>query len=115
MSGLTLALGLSMHLGFEGDYNSIHPHVRWEDPYYIAGAYLNSESTISAYVGQEYNYGEFAVELGLVSGYYDIAVAPFIRGKYKNFFIAPAAEAVGDSWNGGIVIGFEKTLTKGKK
>ena len=51
MSNIALALGLSMHLGLEGDYNQIHPHVRWEDDGKIAGAYYNSMDRMSLYAG----------------------------------------------------------------
>ena len=48
-------LALSMHIGLEGDYNSIHPHARCQKDSLISGVYYNSEDKISAYVGIEKN------------------------------------------------------------
>jgi hypothetical protein len=100
---ISLGLALSLHLGFEGEYNSIHPHLRYTTDSYIAGAYYNSESKISPYVGKRFEYNDFGVELGAVGNYSDAAIAPYVRGTYKQFFVAPGVE--GD--NVGIVFGFE--------
>ena len=108
MSSLSLALGLSMHLGFEGDYNQIHPHVKYQEDWKIAGAYYNSMDRMSLYAGYRYEYKDFGAEFALVTGYDEIHdVVPMIRGTYKNFFIAPGAEDVNGNIEPGIVIGFE--------
>ena len=113
MSSIALALGLSMHLGFEGDYNQIHPHVRWEDEGKIVGSYYNSMDRMSLYAGYRYEYKDFGAEFAIVSGYNEIGdVVPMIRGTYKQFFIAPAAEDVNGNIEPGIVIGFEYGLGK---
>ena len=64
MNCLSLMLALSMHVGLEGNYNSIHPHARCQKDTVISGIYYNSEDNISAYVGLEHN----GFELGLVTG-----------------------------------------------
>ena len=116
MSNLTLALGLSMHLGFEGDYNQFHPHVRWQEPAYMAGVFLNSENDISAYVGQEYMFNDFGLELGVAVGYSDFPIKPFVRGVYRISVIGPAIETIlysdHEEVKPGIVIGFEYGLGK---
>jgi len=53
MSCLTLMLAISMHIGLEGNYNTIHPHARCQKNTLISGIYYNSEEKISAYVGVE--------------------------------------------------------------
>ena len=45
------ALGISMHFGLEGNYNEIHPHIRFIEDGIIAGAYYNSVENISFYSG----------------------------------------------------------------
>ena len=65
MSSLTLALGLSMHLGFEGNYNQIHPHVKYQEDWKIAGAYYNSMDRMSLYVGYRYEYKDFGAEFAV--------------------------------------------------
>jgi len=45
LTALTLALGVSAHLGLDNQYNAIHPHVRYRNEQFIAGAYYNSEDT----------------------------------------------------------------------
>jgi hypothetical protein len=103
MEAISLGLALSLHLGFEGEYNSIHPHLRYTHDSFIVGAYYNSESNISPYVGYRFEHNDFGVELGAVGNYSDADVAPYIRGTYKQFFVAPGVE--GD--NIGIVFGIE--------
>ena len=108
MSSLALAIGLSAHLGMQGDYNPVHPHVRWQDDWKIAGAYYNSMDRMSLYAGYRYEYKDFGAEFAIVSGYKEIGdIVPMLRGTYKNYFIAPAAEDVNGNIEPGILIGFE--------
>jgi len=102
------SIALSLHLGFEGDYNAIHPHIRLQEQQYVAGVYYNSESNLSPYVGYRFEHNEFGLELGAVGNYATAPVMPYVRGTYKNFFIAPGVE--GD--NIGIVFGIDIPLTK---
>jgi len=100
---IALSIALSLHLGFEGDYNRFHPHLRLQEQHYIAGAYYNSESKISPYIGGRFEYYDFGLELGLVGNYSDADVAPYARGTYKQFFVAPGVEGN----NVGIIFGVE--------
>lgn len=102
------SLALSLHLGMEGDYNAIHPHIRIQETNYIAGLYYNSESNISPYVGYRIEYNDFGLELGAVGNYSDADVMPYVRATYKQFFVAPGIE----NDNIGIVFGIELPLTK---
>jgi hypothetical protein len=72
-----------MHVGLDNEYNSIHPHAR-----------CTLDNTIE-------------IEYGLVTGYTGSNIAPMLRIKKDNFFIAPAYEVEG---NIGIVVGFEFKL-----
>ena len=108
MSCLGLFLALSMHVGLEGDYNSVHPHARCTVDNSIAGVYYNSEDRISAYVGKEFEITENGkLELALVSGYKSEDILPMIRYKVGTLFISPAYEKHNNSENYGLVIGFE--------
>ena len=100
MSCLSLMLALSMHVGLEGNYNSIHPHARCQKDALISGIYYNSEDNISVYVGVTHN----GWEIGLVTGYTYSDVVPMIRYKKDKWFIAPAIEKNGSK---GFVIGVE--------
>ena len=100
---IELALALSLHIGLEGDYNEIHPHIRYNEQNYIAGAYYNSTDKVSFYVGKRWEYNDFGIEAGAVTGYSDAEITPYIRGTYKNLFIAPAQER----GTVGVVIGYE--------
>lgn len=102
------SLALSLHLGMEGDYNAIHPHIRLQEQNYIAGAYYNSERNISPYVGYLFKHNDFGLELGFVGNYSDAAILPYARATYKQFFIAPGIERN----NVGIVIGIDIPFTK---
>lgn len=104
---IELALGISMHLGLEGDYNELHPHVRWNNwNDYIAGAYYNSESAVSVYFGHRWEQNKLGLEVAIVSGYSYDDVIPYARVTYDNWYIAPALE--GDTQ--GVVFGYEFKL-----
>ena len=108
MSCLGLFLALSMHVGLEGDYNSVHPHARCTVDNSIAGVYYNSEYRISAYVGKEFQLTENGkLELGLVTGYTAEDILPMIRYKVGNLFITPVFEKYDNKENYGIVLGWE--------
>ena len=68
----------------------------------IVGAYYNSESKVSTYVGQKFG----IVEVGVVTGYSSYSLLPFIRVKKGNWYIAPAYEK--DNW--GTVLGWETKI-----
>ena len=109
---LILALAISTHLGMEGDYNSIHPHVRFVEDGGIAGAYYNSMERISLYAGQRLEFGDAGLELALVTGYDEfMPIAPYIRGTYDlgntRVFVSPTGEVWDDETNIGIVFGIE--------
>ena len=102
---IEFALALSLHIGLEGDYNGIHPHIRYNNQDYIAGAYYNSMNRVSFYAGKRWEHNQFGFELGAVTGYDEIMpVAPYARATYNNLFIAPAPE---NGKNTGVVIGYE--------
>ena len=107
MSCLSLLLAVSIHVGLEGDYQNVHPHVRCEVEHSIlnstiVGAYYNSESKVSTYVGQRFG----RVEVGVVTGYSSYSLLPMIRVTYGNWYITPAYEK--DNW--GIVLGWETKI-----
>lgn len=108
------ALATSLHLGLEGDYNSIHPHVRFIEDSAVAGAYYNSEERISFYGGYRFEpVDSFGIELGLVNGYPALGgVIPYARGTYDfnentRVFVAPGGEVRNDKLDIGAVIGIE--------
>ena len=107
-------IALSMHLGMEGDYNSVHPHVRLEDNGYIAGAYYNSVERLSFYGGYRLEPTDrLGLEVSIVTGYPAFGeIAPMVRGTYDindnvRMFAAPAAENYGNTSNIGAVFGIE--------
>ena len=82
MSCLSFFIAVSMHVGLQNDYNSLHPHARCSLDSFMFGTYYNSERNISNYIGKDFN----GLEIGLVTGYaYD--VVPMIRYKKNNWFI----------------------------
>lgn len=99
---IVLGLAFSLHLGFEGEYNDIHPHFRLQQDNIIGGVYYNSEENLSSYIGYVIEQNDFALEIGAVTGYEEMTVAPYARATYKNFYFTPG---VGEDT--GIVIGYE--------
>jgi hypothetical protein len=109
---LIWAIAVSTHLGLEGDYNSVHPHVRFVEDGAIAGAYYNSMERISFYAGHRIESGNAGLELALVTGYDEwMPVAPYIRGTYDLGNVRAFASPTGETWNGetniGVVFGIE--------
>ena len=108
MNCLGIFLALSMHVGLEADYNSVHPHARCTVDDNIAGVFYNSEHRISAYVGKEFELDEYwNIELGLVTGYKSNKILPMIRYKAGRLFVSPAYEKHNGKENYGVVIGWE--------
>jgi len=108
---ISLCLALSHHL-IAGDWNEIHPCVRLQHEQFIAGAFLNSENSVSAYAGVELTRGDFFLELGAATGYSAYPVVPFGRAGYEindnaRVFVAPAITTDGDV---GAVVGVEMSM-----
>jgi hypothetical protein len=96
----------------DGDYNNIHPQIRIQNEEVIAGAYYNSEDTLSLYAGMLYEKGNWNHEFGIVSGYSSASVQPFVRSTYDisdtlKGFVAPGIEIRNGEETFGIVIGLE--------
>ena len=89
MNCLALLLSFSMHLGGNGDYNNIHPHLRCEKDSLIVGTYYNSEKDISYYFGKNYNFNDWELDVALVSGYRNRGIQPMIRLKSNGWYISP--------------------------
>ena len=106
-SWLSFMLAMSVHSGLEGEYNSIHPHVRCTVDNTIVGVFYNSEESVSTYVGYKFkSLFDTEIEVGLVTGYSSATVVPLMRITKNNWFITPAYE-VSPSKNVGITIGYE--------
>ena len=117
MESIILSLGLSLHAGLAGDYNEIHPHIRYNNDGIIAGAYYNSVDRLSAYAGRRYEQGDAGIEFALVTGYPAFGtLAPFVRGTYNvadnvRVFASPAVESYGNNNSDiGVVFGVEFSL-----
>lgn len=110
---ILIAIALSSHIGFEHEYNFVHPHLRVQYENIISGIYLNSEEDVSVYGGIRSEFGNFGLEYGVVGGYDSFeTVSPMLRGTYnfnENFLVyaAPSREVVGRETNYGVVLGME--------
>ena len=110
LEALTISLGLSTHIGFDEEYHSVHPHIRYTNEKFITGAYYNSLENLSVYAGVRTEKNNFGFEAALVTGYNNGSFIPYIRGTYDigkmQMFIAPGVE----SKDIGVVLGIEITL-----
>ena len=108
-------IALSLHIGLELDYNSIHPFVMGEYNNFIGGVYLNSENNISPFLGYRFDLSEnFSFDIAAVSGYSVYNVLPMLRLNYNidqktTLFIAPAIESFNNKLNTGIVLGIQNS------
>lgn len=113
MDGITLGLVISLHLGLQGNYNSISPHVRYEKDGLITGIYYNSMEKLSVYGGYRVDSeGGVGAEFGIVSGYDKVApIVPYSRITYDidslRFYVAPGVEKWNDDINLGLLTGVE--------
>ena len=105
-----ICFALSLHF-LEGDWNGIHPCVRFERDGWVAGAFLNSEGRVSLSVGHEWQNGLLFAEAGLATGYSGAPIVPVVRGGYDfgdvRAFVAPAMTVNQDV---GLVLGVEFTF-----
>lgn len=115
MCNLALSIALSAHIALQGNYNQVHPTIECAGEAFRAGAFLNSEGTGSAFLAYRLQRGGVWLDLGLVTGYSDADILPFVRAGVDltdraRLFIAPAFE----TWDGetrvGAIIGVEVTL-----
>ena len=111
------SLAFTTHIGFIGDYNSVHPHIRYTDNNYIVGAFYNSDSRISMYAGYRFELTERAgIEVSATNGYQALGgIVPQLRGTYQTneniiLFAAPSAEKIDETINIGLVVGIETTF-----
>ena len=118
MNNFILSLALTTHLGFEGNPEAIHPHLQYVKDDKIAGLFVNSENSVSAYYGFKKKYGKNSVDFSLVTGYDAEPLLPYIRVSRKvhpnaSVFVSPAVELYDTGTeverNIGIVIGLEFT------
>lgn len=110
--GLSLGLALSAH-SFGSGWNEVHPFVRYDHGRMAAGAYLNSENRVSAFLAVTGGQGACWWEVGAVTGYSAVSVLPMARAGCEiapgvSFFVAPAATAKGDV---GAVAGIELKIS----
>ena len=59
MENIIFGLAMTAHLGLAGEYNEIHPHIRYNNDNVIAGAFVNSIVNISLYAGRRFEHNNF--------------------------------------------------------
>jgi len=106
IEALTLSIGLSLHLGFDNNYNSVHPHMRFEHENYIVGTYYNSVRNNSTYVGYRHEFNNFGFEGAVVTGYNN-KYSPMARITYDHENFRMFAHPGFEKDNVGVVIGLE--------
>ena len=115
---LELVLAFTGHL-LPGDFNEIHPGIRYERPPLMGAFFMNSEGNPSLALGfyESLRLTEDVLlfaEIGGASGYSGGDVVPFARAGIElndtiRLFVAPAANLDGD-W--GAVVGVETVLMR---
>lgn len=107
---IALCLAITTHIGLAGDWQNLHPCIRYEADAFTIGAFLNSENSLSLYSSYTFENGPWSLEAGLATGYSGAALIPILRGAVeldKNvlLFISPAYETVNKTF--GVVLGVE--------
>ena len=109
---LEIVLAFSHHM-LPGDWNEVHPGLRYESGVFMGAVYHNSEDDVSLAAGFIGRRGNLFAEVGAAPGYDGGTVVPFLRVGVDmdrvRFFVAPAANTDGDI---GAVIGVETILMR---
>jgi len=95
----SVILGLTAHIGFKSDYNFVHPSYKCQSEKILYGVYLNSEGSLSYFLGKEIN---SYIDLGYATGYSGASIVSVVRFKYKKFFVMPGYDG-----KEGIALGIE--------
>ena len=111
---IELFLAISLHVGLGQGWNQIHPGIRYTDNQFTVGAFLNSESNVSAYATYTFEnvIGNIDLDFGLATGYTGIPVAPIIRATVDidnnvTAFAALGAASTNQEFHMGVVSGVE--------
>lgn len=112
MCNLLLSVAFSAHFGMQGNYNQVHPSIRCEGEKFTTGLFLNSEDSVSVFAAYRMKSNKTWLEVGVVTGYSDADVMPFLRAGFDlndhaSLFVAPAIETWNDETNVGLVIGLD--------
>ena len=112
VNSLVFSIALTTHIGYDGDYNNVIPHLKYKGDEYSYGVFVNSEGSLSAYGGLELDTDRWTTEFGLTTGYQAYPIVPYIRSTYRindgtKIFFTPAPEAGDDIFTTGLVIGIE--------
>jgi len=115
---LEIVLALSTHF-LPGDWNEVHPGIRYEQSYFMGALFLNSEGNPSLAIGLT---GEVELtesfnifgDIGGATGYSGGPVVPFARvgveyNDRTRVFLAPAMNTDGDF---GAVLGIEHVIMR---
>ena len=132
MNCISILLALSLHLGLNGDYNSVHPQVKCDVGNQSYGVYYNSNKELSYFASRNLKVRNSEFEYGLVTGYEGSKILPLIRfkweGKRGHIFLTPIVSAnyfiteypsgrqviTGGEKDIGLLVGYEIKLWKMK-
>jgi hypothetical protein len=94
MFTLICGMALSMHVGLQQQYNSVHPYCTAQtEQNIIVGTYYNSLKKVSVFGGYKVILtDDWSVDIAVVTGYDQYELAPGVRVNYKDLFIMPALE-----------------------
>lgn len=122
MDPISFGLALSLHLGFENNYNRFHPYAQYETQNnYTIGVTYNSEERVSIYATKKIEFSDNSfIELGWASGYpefkktFGSTLAPVIRLGYEvndnlTIWAMPGGEAdQNGNFKTGLIIGTQR-------
>jgi len=112
----SIFLAVSLHMGLGDGWNDVHPGARCEVGQWTAGAYYNSERTISPYASYTFEHESLFLDLGIVGGYSGADVLPFFRAgvdleRAGKLFVMPGfVEEQDGTLRIGAVMGYEITF-----
>lgn len=92
--GIVLSMILTSHIGWEGNFNDVHPMISYEGNGYSIGAFRNSLNHTSAFVSKTTRFDDFSVQYGVANNYNHRVVPMLVFRKpvadHVNFVFVPS-------------------------
>ena len=92
--GIVLSMILTSHIGWEGNFNDVHPMISYERNGYSIGAFRNSLNHTSAFVSKTSQWNDISVQYGAATNYNNRTVPMLVFRKpvadHVNFVFVPS-------------------------
>ena len=90
-TSIVVGISISDHFGFgKKVFNEVHPFVKITKDGWTVGTHINSYSDRAWFITKRENRGQFSVDLGIVTGYEYMPIAPIFKLNYGDSWVIPS-------------------------